>query len=298
MSFQAVAWAIEQRVGDALLKNLLMTICHHADREQWNCWPSQELLSHESEVSKRTIQRKLKDLEKLGFIRIEARRVDGKQANSMIWVTGGQPVTLSPSGGQGRPVLVDNKESTSNKQSIDNTQSNRPAKQQDGTYPEEFEALWKIYPRTKNTSKKKAHDIWRMLNAENQARVAAAIPIFAAAMRAEGRAEDKIKHFQFFLSERIYETVSAPAGTAAGVSTKDWYKTLTREQWQKILNVWAMTNSWGISHGPEPGKPGCLVPPDMVAAHNVKHRGYMFSPEQLEEFREKSKQPVDTPTAA
>ncbi|MDN4638557.1 hypothetical protein QCD73_18795, partial [Bacillus sp. PsM16] len=77
----------------------------------------------------------------------------------------------------------------------------RPAKQQDGVYGEEFEELWKLAaqlgaPRTRNTSKKKAHDLWRMLNTENQAKVRAAIPAFAAAMKAEGRPEDKIKHFQ------------------------------------------------------------------------------------------------------
>jgi Helix-turn-helix domain len=97
MSFQAVAWAIEVRVGDPILKNLLMAICHHADRETWSCWPSQDLLAFESEVSKRTIQRKLEELQERGFLRIEKRRnQDGTQANSRLTVTGGQAVTLSP----------------------------------------------------------------------------------------------------------------------------------------------------------------------------------------------------------
>ena len=297
MSFQAVAWAIEQRVGDAILKNLLMTICHHADREQWNCWPSQELLAYESEVSKRTIQRKMKDLEKLGFIRIEPRRVDGKQANSMIWITGGQPVTLSPSGGQAGPVLVDSKESTSNKQSEDNTQSKRP--KDDGTYSEEFECLWQLYPRTKNTSKKKAHDIWRMLNNENRARVTAAVPIFAAAMRAEGRPEDKIAHMTSWLNGRMYETAAAPASApAAKQAAADWHKTATREQWAKILLIWSGTNDWRASWGPSPDQPGCSVPADMIAEHNLKHRGFMFSEEQLETFRSQVRVPRNAAQAA
>lgn len=97
MSFQAVAWAIEVRVGDPILKNLLMAICHHADRETWSCWPSQDLLAFETEVSKRTIQRKLEELQERGFLRIEKRRNDdGTQASSRLTVTGGQPVTLHP----------------------------------------------------------------------------------------------------------------------------------------------------------------------------------------------------------
>lgn len=97
MSFQAVAWAIEVRVGDPILKNLLMAICHHADRETWSCWPSQDLLAYETEVSKRTIQRKLEELEERGFLRIEKRRnQDGTQANSVLTLTGGQAVTLQP----------------------------------------------------------------------------------------------------------------------------------------------------------------------------------------------------------
>lgn len=97
MSFQAVAWAIEVRVGDPILKNLLMAICHHAHRETWDCWPSQELLAFETEVSKRTIQRKMEELEEKGFIRVEKRRKsDGTQDNSKITVTGRQIVTLHP----------------------------------------------------------------------------------------------------------------------------------------------------------------------------------------------------------
>lgn len=115
MSFQAVTWAIEVRVGDPILKNLLIAICHHADRENWSCWPSQDTLAYETEVSKRTIQRKLEELQERGFIRIEKRRnPDGTQANSMLTVSGGQSVTLCPpvdknglTGGQKRGVPVD-----------------------------------------------------------------------------------------------------------------------------------------------------------------------------------------------
>lgn len=167
-------------------------------------------------------------------------------------------------------------------------------KERDSTYSDEFEAIWQLYPRTRNTSKKKAWDYYRMLNAENQQKVRAAVPIFAAAMRAEGRPEDKIAHMTTWLNGRMYETTAAPAGTPGAVPAKT-YRDATRDDWQKILNVWAGTNNWRESWGPEPGKRGCAVPEDMVAAHNVKHRGFMFSDEELAAFREVvSKHAVDT----
>src|SRR5262245_14185006 len=69
-------------------------------------------------------------------------------------------------------------------------------KQKKGSmFSEEFELdVWAPYPRKAGTSKKAAWDQWRMLNDENQQKVKAAIPLYAAMMKREGRAEDKIKH--------------------------------------------------------------------------------------------------------
>lgn len=156
----------------------------------------------------------------------------------------------------------------------------------DSPYDDEFEEqIWKPYPRKLNASKKKAWDLWRMLSPEKQQQVKDAIPIFAESMRREGRPEDKIKHLQFWISERIYETVRLPAASSTGVVPAKTYRDATRDDWTKILKLWLMTNDWRESWGPEPGKAGCAVPADMVAAHNVKHRGHLFSDEQLEVFR-------------
>ncbi len=259
MSWQASSWALKQRVGDPILKILLLAAANYADPDG-RCWPKVETLAFDSEVSKRTIQRKLQELQELGLIVIAPRYDGGKQISSLIQLQMGEgcqkvtPEICHPGGDS--MVSPPNSNNQKNKQI-------RRAKQQDGAYPEEFEVLWKQYPRTRNTSKKKAHDIWRMLNAENQARVAAAVPIFAAAMRAEGRPEDKIKHFQFFLSERIYETVGVPP-TGKKIADVDWWKTATREQWGKILVIWRSTNDWRQPWGPEPGKPGSCVPEDLL----------------------------------
>ena len=137
----------------------------------------------------------------------------------------------------------------------------------DSPYSEEFEnEVWKPYPRKAGTSKKKAWDMFRMLTPDKQQAVKVAIPLYAEMMRREGRPEDKIKHLQFWISERIYETVAAPTATAGGsiAAPAYWHKTATREQWVKVLQIWRMDNNWRLAWGPAPGRPGCGVPADLL----------------------------------
>jgi uncharacterized protein YdaU (DUF1376 family) len=41
-------------------------------------------------------------------------------------------------------------------------------------------------------------------------------------------------------------------------------ESFSKNDWIKIVEVWRVTNNWNPSHGPEPGRPGCLAPPDVV----------------------------------
>ncbi len=277
MSHQATAWVSEIRVGDPTLKSLLYAIAHRADRETWSCWPSLAALAYDTEVSKRTIQRRIDDLEKLGFIRVEMRRrPDGTQDNSLITITGGQIVTLSPpvdknglTGGQKAGVPVDTAVHLNKQEEQEEQESvgSKPVKvKKDAPYDDEFEALWQLYPRTRNTPKKKAWDLFRMLNTERRELVRRAVPIFAAAMRSENRPEDKIAHMTTWLNGRMYETVGAPpSAPKAGGQAADpnWYKTATRDQWARLLGIWRGDMNWRQVWGPAPGKPGCMVPDDL-----------------------------------
>lgn len=176
---------------------------------------------------------------------------------------------------------------TQQKKESTNQLDSRAAKKGEVPYSDDFEAIWQQYPRTKNTSKKDAWNIYRMLNSDRQEQVRRAVPVFAAAMRAEGRPDDKIKHMTSWLNGRMYETAAAPTSakpTAGAAPQGPWYKTATREQWAKVLEKWEQLGRWSEAWGPEPGYGGCHVPPDLVAAHNLKYRSHLFRQAELDNF--------------
>lgn len=166
-------------------------------------------------------------------------------------------------------------------------------------YSEEFEnSVWKPYPRG-DGSKKKAYDFWNMLNDENRARVIAAIPLFAAQMKREGRPADKIPHLTTWFNDRRYENVPAGASVnGPSASEVPFWKRATREQWQKVLDRWQQTEQWSESWGGHPDQSYCSVPADMLAAHNLKFRAHRFRQADLDGFEKlvasQSKHTVDT----
>jgi len=73
MSWQATAWAVRQKTGSSSRKVLLLVLANYAD-EFGICWPSQEALKAETEMSEDTIQRQSKVLKELGLVKIVRRR--------------------------------------------------------------------------------------------------------------------------------------------------------------------------------------------------------------------------------
>jgi hypothetical protein len=77
MSWQATAWAVRQKTGSAARKVLLLVLANYAD-EHGVCWPSQETLMAETELSADTIQRQTKVLKAAGLLdAVRRRRKDG-----------------------------------------------------------------------------------------------------------------------------------------------------------------------------------------------------------------------------
>lgn len=69
MSWQATAWAAEQRTGSIKLKGTLLIIANHHHSQQDRCVVDQILLADETEQSVRTVRSHLKQLEEMGIIK-------------------------------------------------------------------------------------------------------------------------------------------------------------------------------------------------------------------------------------
>lgn len=69
MSWQATAWAVDQKVGPPARKLLLLVLANYAD-EHGICWPSQETLASNAGMSLDTVQRQTKKLQETGFLAV------------------------------------------------------------------------------------------------------------------------------------------------------------------------------------------------------------------------------------
>jgi len=86
MSFQAMKWAIKQKVGTAMGRAILFTLADYAD-EKGQCYPSQATLSNDCECSLRSVTHWLKKFEEIGIIvRNERRRKDGYRTSDAIQI--------------------------------------------------------------------------------------------------------------------------------------------------------------------------------------------------------------------
>jgi hypothetical protein len=81
MSWKASAWAKEQRLGSPAAKSIILCLGDYADPEKAQCWPSQEQLAADAEVSERTAREWLQRLEDWGLIE-RSRRTGAKGARA------------------------------------------------------------------------------------------------------------------------------------------------------------------------------------------------------------------------
>jgi hypothetical protein len=85
MSWKASAWAKEQRLGSPAAKSILLCLGDYAEPERASCWPSQEQLAADAEVSERTARDWLQRLEDWGLIERQRRTgAKGARANDLI----------------------------------------------------------------------------------------------------------------------------------------------------------------------------------------------------------------------
>lgn len=95
VSVQAIGWALRQKVGDTSAKLILVVLANYAGHDH-SCWPSQERIAAEAELSIRTVQRKLEMLEDLDLLTRE-HRGDGEGGRTTdLYIL---PVTRQPDRG-------------------------------------------------------------------------------------------------------------------------------------------------------------------------------------------------------
>jgi hypothetical protein len=273
MSWQALGWATKCRVGDDGEKLLLIMLANYAN-EDGESWYSQERLSFDTEVSVRTLRRRINGLVEKGFIEIVPRRsADGTKATSLVRLvaspaaktvhesekspdTSGQnELTSGQNGGGTSGQQVAAQESSVNHQKESSVKSPRKPKKA-LAYTEEFERdVWQLYPMRNGTSKSSAFKKWCALSPEEQKLVKYTIPIYA---RMKDR-ESFTHHLEFYISRRIFETVTTVTpGTAAAAPAQ-----IDRETWENLAKLYQSTNNWSRQWGPEPGSPGCRMPLDL-----------------------------------
>lgn len=92
MSFQAMCWALKQP-GKTAEKFLLIVIANYAD-ENGQAWPSVERLCADTGMSRATVQRSLRKLEKSGLLSCH-KRVKGSLQTSNLYKLKGKSAAAS-----------------------------------------------------------------------------------------------------------------------------------------------------------------------------------------------------------
>lgn len=99
MSWRAVAWAIEQETGSATRKWVLVALADRHNGDTGRCDPRIRRLAADTELSERSVQRALAELEERGFIeRHERYRDDGGRRSDLFTfpALAGEGVAVSP----------------------------------------------------------------------------------------------------------------------------------------------------------------------------------------------------------
>jgi hypothetical protein len=122
------------------------------------------------------------------------------------------------------------------------------------SYSDSFETFWAEYPRKAGTSKTKAAEIFERLGPDGQAAAIGALPAFQKSV--SDTEPEFIPHAATWLNQRRFETYDClPNGP----------------NWRGELILFRDYGDWRPD-GPEPGKPGCKAPPELLAEFGYAER--------------------------
>ena len=156
MSFQAMAWAIEQSPSWRG-KFVLIMLANYAD-EDGVAFPSIKKLQTDCGVGRDTIVRAIKELERLGLVTIERRKVEG------VYLRNRYTLVLHPVDANSRPVVADSDQGSRSERpgvvaQSDPNLSDKPIKEPSPLNPpKDFDRFWEAFDHKK--SKRTAEKAW------------------------------------------------------------------------------------------------------------------------------------------
>jgi hypothetical protein len=274
MSGEAVGWAFRKvHMKDPTAKLVLVALANYADSRD-HAWPSHDDIVKVTGLSKRAVQISIKKLEDWGLIeRTRQFRSNGSENHPLVkfdletrWEIGKDGVAYrattmeSPAMGVASGATL----KTTTKPKEDSTSpSASPVKPKKGVYTEQFEELWKLYPREKGSDKMKAFERFDKLTPEEQAAMKGAVISFAGQMKKEKRENRYIKQFCNFISEEVYKEHAGAIPSGSNGAPPD-PEAFDAKAWGNVLQTWRGGSPWEPAWGPEPGQPGSKVPAELL----------------------------------
>ena len=195
MSWSALDWASKQKAGNGTNKLVLISLANYADDTN-TCFPSFKTLVNITELSRSTIIRSIKDLEKRRLINIKERFVDindSKRQTSNLY-------TLLI-GYQNETTQYQNETPPSSSKELQLTSNKKPI-----MYSDDFNNWWNLYPR-KSGSKLKAYDsflnvTWKIIPFDE---------LYSYTVKYKNSVQEKdkkfIPHATTWLNQRRWETI-------------------------------------------------------------------------------------------
>jgi len=195
MSWSALKWASEVKVGSSTDKLILIILANFTDAEN-TCYPSHKKIAELCECSTDTVIRSLKRLKELNFIEVEKRfqltQNNNHRQTSNIYkllIDTQSQIATPPPMQNATPITYHNKKE----------------------YSKEFEIFWKEYPNRPNDNKFGASQKFCVImkNKEIDFELLLKRTVLFAKSQA-GKDEKFIPHAKTWLSQKRYNDVEQP----------------------------------------------------------------------------------------
>ena len=195
MSWSALKWASEVKVGNSTDKLILIILANFTDAEN-TCYPSHKKIAELCECSTDTVIRSLKRLKELNFIEIEKRfqltQNNNHRQTSNIYklkIDTQSQIATPPPMQNATPITYNNKKE----------------------YSKEFEIFWKEYPNRPNDNKFGASQKFNLVMRDKEITFENLInktKLFAKSQ--SGKDERFIPHAKTWLSQKRFNDVEQP----------------------------------------------------------------------------------------